>query len=127
MAYRLSDSLRRAGQYMGLIETPPNIQQDESRVKRVLGKGGSRKVFISSIAAAYKEIWQYFPQSIPDSPAVNPPIRCLARSSGVSFNRNERISSTSAHPRVYSVATWSINRRLASWLACKASQSKSIT
>src|SRR5512135_393362 len=119
MAYMFSDSRRRAGQYIGLADTPLKIQQDESRVKRVLGRGGRRKVFISSRAAAWSETRPNLPQSTPASPAVSPPIRWRARYSGESTHRKLRISSTSAQPTVYSVATCSMIRRRASSLVFK--------
>lgn len=56
MAYMLSASRRRAGQYIGLAETPSKIQHEESRVKSVLGRGGSRKAFMSVRAAACREM-----------------------------------------------------------------------
>ena len=43
IANRLSDSRRRAGQYIGLTETPLKIEHDESPVKREFGTGGSTK------------------------------------------------------------------------------------
>ena len=43
MAATLYASSRRAGQYIGLTETPPKIQHDESRVNSVFGRGGRMK------------------------------------------------------------------------------------
>src|SRR5215204_1021263 len=101
MVSRLSDSRRRAGQYIGLTETPPKIQHDESRMKSELGSGGRTNVDGSSSAAPISETSRNAFQSRPASSTVSPPIRCLARVGASSPERNSRTSSAADQPTVY--------------------------
>ena len=78
MAATLYASSRRAGQYIGLIDTPPYIQHDESRVNSVFGSGGRTNMLLSSIAAAMTELERSRPRSRPDSATVRPPMRWVA-------------------------------------------------
>ncbi len=125
MAATLYASRRRAGQYIGLIDTPPYIQHDESRVNSVLGSGGSTNMLVSSMAAAMTERVRSPPMSRPDSATVRPPIRCVASCSGAIAHSTDRTSSTSERPTVNSEAATSTSRRRPSSLAARASPSRS--
>src|SRR5674476_270019 len=77
----LKDSGRRAGQYIGLTETPLKTQDEESRVKSEFDSGGRIKASVPLTAAVSEDRASPCVYMHSSSATVSPPMRCVARSS----------------------------------------------